>query len=84
MSAKGKGTSKGGKNTSAGGKKGGKGGGKETPAAKEATEQAIPVPQKEPTKLRKRGEEDTIQQTIGKILLCDQITHMKFIYFKCN
>ena len=66
VSAKGKGAgSKGGKNTSGSAKKAGKGGGKETPSAKESTEQIIPVPQKEPTKLRKRGEEDTALQTIG-------------------
>jgi len=72
VSAKGKGAAgKGGKTTSASGKKGGKGGGKETPTAKEATEQAIPVPQKEPTKLRKRGEEDTALKTIGRpVVLC--------------
>ena len=69
VSAKAKGAgSKGGKNTSASGKKGGKGGGKETPSAKESTEQIIPVPQKEPTKLRKRGEEDTALQTIGNAI----------------
>jgi len=62
VSARGKGA-KGGKSTPA--KKGAKGG-KETPAIKEAVEQMIPVPQKEPTQLRKRGEEDTAVQTIGE------------------
>ena len=67
MSAKGKGT-KGGKSTPA--KKGGRGG-KETPAIKEAVEQMIPVPQKEPTQLRKRGEEDNAIHTIGGWLCWD-------------
>lgn len=70
VSAKGKGAAlKGGKNTSASGKKGGKGGGKETPSTKETTEQVIPAPQKEPTKLRKRGEEDTALKTIGRAII---------------
>ena len=75
LSAKAKGgAAKGGKNTSASGKKGGKGGGKETPSAKETPEQAIPVPQKEPTKLRKRGEEDTALQTIGSAIISGSST----------
>jgi len=66
VSAKGRGA-KAGKSTPA--KKGGKSG-KETPAIKEAMEQMIPVPQKEPTQLKKRGEEDNAIQTIGEVWWC--------------